>query len=151
MIVAMELMHLDQVLTIEQEIFALPWSRNDFIYELQENKYAHYSVLVSDEKVVAFCGLWCLFDQAQITNIAVTKANQKKGNGSLLMNHMLQTAINFGCETISLEVRVSNIQAISMYKKYGFEILSVRKGYYQDNHEDAYLMMKAIGGIENGG
>ena len=62
------------------------------------------------------------------------------------MDHLINCAAEKGCEMISLEVRVSNAPALTCYKKYGFEIINIRKSYYQDNHEDAYLMMKPIGG-----
>ena len=64
-----------------------------------------------------------------------------------LEDHAKKTAIEHLCENISLEVRVSNYSAISLYKKNKYIILNTKKGYYTDNNEDAYLMMKGIGGI----
>ena len=146
MIEPMQEKDLDQVIALEQELFTSPWTREAFLYELQENPYSYNAVIRKEGKVVAYCGLWCLFDQAQITNIAVARSWQRKHLASALMAWMEQTAAEKGCETLSLEVRVSNEAAKALYWRCGFEKISVRKGYYQDNHEDALLMMKAIGG-----
>ena len=61
---------------------------------------------------------------------------------------MLALAVSQGCEVMSLEVRASNHKAISLYKGLGFENQAIRKNYYQDNHEDAYLMVKRLEGQE---
>ena len=65
------------------------------------------------------------------------------------MASMIFDAIAKECDTMSLEVRVSNDKAIALYKKNGFITVNTRKGYYQDNHEDAYLMVKPLGGMKN--
>ena len=62
------------------------------------------------------------------------------------MDKIISVANESKCENITLEVRVSNVAAISLYKKYGFIIANIRKSYYSDNHEDAYLMIKPLGG-----
>ena len=62
------------------------------------------------------------------------------------MQEMIALASQQGCETMSLEVRISNQKAISLYESLGFETKAIRKGYYQDNHEDAYLMVKGLEG-----
>jgi ribosomal-protein-alanine N-acetyltransferase len=64
-----------------------------------------------------------------------------------MMEAIDQMCVENECEFLSLEVRISNIPAQNLYKKFGLEIVSVRKDYYSD-HEDAYLMVKAVGGFE---
>lgn len=150
MIIEMNHEHLDRVVELELQLFSSPWPKDAFEYELRENPYSYNYVYLLDEQIAGYCGLWCLFDQAQITNVAVAKEAQRKHIASELMQKIEEKAITQGCETLSLEVRVSNEAAIALYQKFGFEMISVRKGYYQDNHEDAYLMMKAIGGRNDG-
>ncbi len=147
MIEVMTEAHLDGVLEIERDIFTSPWNRQAFLYELNENEFSHNYVWIEEDKVVGFCGFWNIFDQAQITNIGIKKTHQRKKIASKLMELIINESIQAGCETISLEVRISNDAAIALYKKYGFEIINIRENYYEDNHEDAYFMMKAIGGL----
>lgn len=148
MITLMTKQHLDEVMRLEEELFTSPWTREAFEYELEENPFSHHAVLEMDGQIAGYCGLWCLFDRAEIANIAVAKAFQRRHLALRLMDWMEKKAIAEDCETISLEVRLSNAPAIALYKKCGFEIVSIRKDYYQDNHEDAWLMMKAIGGLK---
>lgn len=148
MLTVMTERHLDQVLELESELFSSPWSRDAFLYEIKENPYSLNYVAGENEQIIGYCGLWCLFDQAQITNVAVAKKAQRQGLGKRMLEYMEEKAIEQGCETLSLEVRISNLPAIALYKKMGFETINIRKGYYQDNHEDAYFMMKAIGGSQ---
>ncbi len=140
---------IEEVIALEHELFTLPWKVEDFLYEVNVNPYGSYFVYRVAGKIVGYCGVWCLFEQAQVTTIGVTQKFQRKKIASTLMQHMIDYAIVQGCETLSLEVRVSNASAIAMYERFGFETINIRKAYYSDNHEDAYLMMKAIGGWPN--
>ncbi len=151
MIECMNLHHIDEVAKLEAEIFSSPWPKEAFEYEVNQNPYSFNYVYLKEGKVIGYCGLWCLFEQAQITTIGVCKEYRREKIGSQLMDKMIEKAINLGCETISLEVRVSNEAAKTMYEAYGFDVINIRKSYYQDNNEDAFLMMKAIGGRCNEG
>ncbi|MEG0277500.1 MAG: GNAT family N-acetyltransferase, partial [Coprobacillus sp.] len=73
---------------------------------------------------------------------------QRQGYAKILMDEMIQFAFEEGCNVMSLEVRVSNQSAISLYEKCGFINQAIRKNYYQDNHEDAYLMVKGLEGLK---
>lgn len=146
MIRCMDLGDLERVEQLEAELFSLPWKKDDFKRELLENEFAHYFVIEEDNEVVGYCGVWNLYEQAQITTIGVTRNSQGKGYATELMRKIEEVSVENGCETCSLEVRVSNIAAQNLYKKIGYTTINVRKGYYSDNHEDAFLMMKAIGG-----
>lgn len=140
---------LDQLLSIENEVFSTPWKKEDFLYELNDNPFAKYYVLV-DETIIGYIGFWITFESAQITNIAIKKSFQNKGYGKILMNKCIEEVEKNMCENITLEVRVSNFNAIKFYEKNGFIKVNVRKGYYVDNHEDAYLMIKPLGGAYSG-
>ncbi len=146
MIRAMQLADLDEIMEIEKDIFTSPWAKENYAYELSENPHANYYVYLIEDEIVAYCGCWCLFEQAQITTIGVHPTHRNKGIAKKLMDKIITETVRLGCETLSLEVRVSNNKAINLYKQYQFEIINIRKSYYKDNNEDAYLMMRAIGG-----
>lgn len=137
------------VLKLETELFTSPWPEKEFQYELSENPFAHLLVDEEDGVIAGYCDWWQLYDQAQVANIAVAGEYQKQGIGSKLMERMIFEAVQAGCENLSLEVRVSNAGAIALYEKYEFIRANVRKNYYDDPREDAYLMVKPLGGLEN--
>lgn len=139
---------LDQVEELEKELFSSPWSAKDFLYELQENPFADLIVIEENGRIAAYCDLWILFEQAQIATIGVARSFQHQGYGQQMMDWITETALEKGCENISLEVRVSNRRARRLYFKNGYSIVNMRKDYYEDNHEDAYLMVKPLGGRE---
>lgn len=136
---------LDEVLIIEREAFQDHWSREAYLYDLNENPFSSLDVYEKDGHIVGVIGYYILFEDAQITTLAVLKENRREGIADQLMTHAIEQCNKQGCCTCSLEVRVSNIPAISLYKKYEFETVNIRKGYYE-NGENAYLMVKALGG-----
>lgn len=136
---AMRLSDLDIIMPLEHQLFSSPWSKDDYIYELSSNPYAKYYVL-EDDKIVGYVGIWITYETAQITTIGIAKERQGEGLSKLLMNKVIEETKD--CEAITLEVRVSNVKAIKLYESYGFKKEAIRKDYYLDNHEDAYLMMK---------
>lgn len=146
MIRSMKLSDLNQVSEIENEAFSHPWSKEDFEVELQSNPYALYFVLVEDDLIKAYIGIWLIYERAQITTIAVKKDFRSQGLSKILMNFLDTVCIENNVEEVSLEVRVSNIKAINLYNSFGFIEKGIRKDYYQDNHEDAYLMVKEVKG-----
>lgn len=143
---AMDLDDLDRVVELEHILFTSAWSKADFIYELMENQFSFNYVIEENYHVIGYVGMWLMYEQAQITTIGIDPSYWRRGLGRMLMQEMIALAINQGCEKMSLEVRISNQQAISLYQSLGFEIVAIRKGYYQDNHEDAYLMVKGLEG-----
>ncbi len=90
--------------------------------------------------IVGFAGIWALADEAHITNIAVRKDYQGRGIGELLLIILLGLARDMKTNNMTLEVRVSNITAQTLYLKYGFAQVGLRRGYYIDNREDGLLM-----------
>lgn len=128
------------VCALEEVSFSLPWPADAFERELTLNEHAHYYVLETAGGVVAYCGMWVVFDQVQITNIAVLPEVRGCGFGSRLFSFMIEKARELGGTALSLEVRVSNTKAMGMYKKFGLQPGGIRKGYYADNQEDALVM-----------
>ncbi|MFC1941050.1 ribosomal protein S18-alanine N-acetyltransferase [Chloroflexota bacterium] len=94
----------------------------------------------SGEHIVGFAGFWILGEEAHITNIAVREAYRRQGIGKLLLISLIVLATELKARIITLEVRVSNTTAQSLYTKYGFAQAGIHRGYYLDNREDALLM-----------
>lgn len=146
MIRSMTLADIDEIVEIEQEAFSHPWTKDDFEAELQSNPYALYFVLVDEDIIKAYIGVWIIFERAQITTIAVKNEYRRQGLSKRLMDYLDHLYLENQVEEVSLEVRVSNVKAINLYQSFGFQKVGIRKDYYQDNHEDAYLMLKVVKG-----
>ena len=134
---------IDDVLEISNLSFSSPWSRSSYEQELS-NSLAKYFVAKIDNKIVGFVGTWIIVDESHITNVAVHPNYRKLGIASILIETMLSYCDKENCTAYTLEVRASNKAAISLYEKHGFKVDGIRKGYYQDNKEDALLMWKRI-------
>lgn len=135
---------LDEVLAIEKKCFTSEWTKENFLYELNDNIYATLFVIRNEVgKIIGYADIWIVFERAEIANIAIDPAYQGQGYGSKLLDHLLDFAKMNEVEFIFLEVRVSNTSAIHLYHKKGFEDLRIRKAYYSDNHEDAIEMIRS--------
>jgi ribosomal-protein-alanine N-acetyltransferase len=139
-ITKMSIYDLEGVHRVEVESFATPWTKDAFYYELTSNPYAHYLVMKENERVIGYCGIWIVMGEAQITNIALDPSCRGRKLGDLLLGRAMEYCKMAGAATVSLEVRVSNIVAQSLYRKYGFQNGGIRKKYYVDNNEDALVM-----------
>ena len=131
---------IDQVLEVEHASFTLPWSREAFYNELTNNQYAVYLVIEDAGRVIGYCGTWLVIDEAHITNIAILPEYRGRKLGEALMAKMIEIAMSMGTVKMTLEVRVSNLPAQALYTKFGFQKCGIRKNYYTDNQEDAYVM-----------
>ena len=92
------------------------------------------------DQLAGYVATWFMTDEAHITGIAVREALRGNGVGELLLLASVELALDRGSRVVTLEVRVSNHVAQSMYTKYGFKEVGLRKRYYTDNNEDAYIM-----------
>lgn len=92
------------------------------------------------DPIIGFAGMWIMFDEAHVTTIGVHPDERGNGLGELLLVQLFVEATARGAEMMTLEVRVSNDSAQTLYRKYGFERHGVRRRYYSDNGEDAYIM-----------
>ena len=135
----MTLSDVDGVHAIEAATFPKPWTRQDFVKEMTQNACARYLVAEVKEGIVGFAGAWIVLDEAHITNIAVSAAYRGQGIGRALTQGLLQYAANLGVVYTTLEVRRSNEVAKRLYQSLGFEYVGLRKRYYEDNGEDAFL------------
>lgn len=136
---------IDAILPLENELYHKPWQKKDYEYELNDNPFAYYLKLVNkdNQEIMGFIGFWIKFEQAEITKVSIAKKYQGYKLSKLLMADAEQRIRLAECENITLEVRVSNVVAINLYKSCGFNIVATRKKYYE-NGEDAYLMLKEL-------
>ncbi|MEG0314888.1 MAG: ribosomal protein S18-alanine N-acetyltransferase [Erysipelotrichaceae bacterium] len=137
---------LPRILELEDQLFTSKWTYEQYLYELHENEFSQLYVFEIGSKIVGYLGLWLTFDIAQITTLGIDKEYQGNGYAKQLLNKLVEVANQAMCETIMLEVRVSNTRAIKLYKNFDFIEMSRRKNYYTDNNEDAIVMVKALGG-----
>ena len=133
--------HLRRVLTIETRVYPRPWSASLFLSELAQRSTRSYIVARYEGEVVGYAGMMFTGLEAHITNIAVDPSFHGRKVGSRLLLTLITEAIARGAETVSLEVRVSNIAAQEMYGKFGFVVVGTRKGYYIETKEDAFVMV----------
>ena len=132
---------IDEVVEIEKEAYGPHhWAKSSFFDELQNNLAKYYSAKTSEGKLVGYAGTWHILDEGHITTIAVKKDYMRNHIGEAIIHKILEDCYKDGVKYLTLEVRISNIPAIKLYEKYGFQSLGTRKGYYQDNNEDALIM-----------
>ena len=138
----MEPRHLEGLVKVEEECFGSGYARNTFEKEL-ENKIAVYVVAERHGEVLGYAGLWNICGSADIMNVGVLKECRRQGIGAELLKYIEEYCTNEEIFEINLEVRVSNIPARSLYRKLGYEEITIRKGYY-DGKEDAVIMKKVL-------
>ena len=132
---------LDDVISIEAKAYGEHhWSKDSFMSELLNDLAKYFSVFNTDGQLIGYCGCWQILEEAHITNIAVSPDYRRKHIGEVLLTTIIDECYRNMAKYITLEVRVGNKPAIALYEKYGFKSLGVRKGYYQDNNEDALIM-----------
>ena len=141
----MNMEDIDEISELENDLFTDPWPKHFFDEELN-NELASYDVMREDGKIIAYAGMWRIFENCDLTNIAVRKEYQGQGLGEEMLRYMIREAINEGCEFMHLEVRKSNMKARRLYEKMGFTEVRTRKGYYE-NGEDGLDMVKGLLGL----
>ena len=138
----MKIQDLDLIAEILETDFDNFWNYNVFKSEL-ENGNSKYLVAKINNQIVGFAGIIPIVDECDISNIVVHKNFRNQKIGSFLLQQLIDLAISLNLKIINLEVRESNIFAIKLYKKFGFEVCGLRKKYY-DNTQNAILMQKAL-------
>lgn len=160
----MRLSDIPEVSAIDRMAFDPPWSPRSYQYEVTESNYSHMVVLEksnevekpksnwrriignfgmlpeSDSVIVGYGGLWNIVDEAHISTIATHPQFRGRGWGELVLAGMIRRALSLNAAYIVLEVRVSNVVAQALYKKYDFETAGTKTNYYHSNNEDAYDM-----------
>lgn len=132
----------EQIFKIECQCFATPWDKNLFHNDFEKNPNSLWWVAIDEREIIGFAGLWRQYDEIHIINVCVLESFRRKGAGSQLVAEMIKSSEDEGARLILLEVRASNIAAIKLYEAFGFKSMYIRKKYYQDNDEDAIVMMR---------
>lgn len=138
---------IETVVKHEEIVFGNSLGEKLLFFELTENQFAEYYILEDEGNVIGYIGLWCIFENGQITNFYIHPDKQGNGYGSKLLEYALEIFKN-KVNVITLEVRKSNFKAKSLYESHGFNIGGIRKNYYE-NSEDALLMVYEIEGDVN--
>jgi len=144
----MTMEHLDAVYAIETDSFSVPWTYESLRDEILKNKMAYYFVAVEGGVVIGYAGMWHVINEGHITNIAVQEEHRGKGIGAALVNRLIAFAVEKEMIGLTLEVRFGNAAAQRLYFKHGFTIEGTRKNYYVDTKEDALIMWKNLGPIQ---
>jgi len=134
--------HIEDLLPIEADLFgAERWTAAMFWNELAHGNY--YIAAVEDGDLIGYAGLATYPpDEAWVNNIAVRREHQGRGVGRALMNELMAEAHRRGARHILLEVAADNVPAQKLYASYGFDIVGVRRGYYQPSNTDALVMRR---------
>ena len=137
---------LEAILAIEQDSFAVPWTRKAFEAELVGNEFSMTLVArksISGQQstpIIAYLCVWVVFEELRFLTLAVNSAFRRQGIGCQLVSYALHLGISKGTRRALLEVRQSNEAAQALYTKFGFHRYGARKGYYTNPEEDAILM-----------
>lgn len=131
--------HLRSVLDIETKVYPRPWSARLFEEELDRSNRI-YLVARVGPSVVGYAGLLMIADDGHVATVAVDPDWQGHGIAQRLLAELVRGALALGANQLTLEVRVSNLVAQSVYRRFGFAPAGARKAYYADNGEDALVM-----------
>lgn len=142
------------VAELEVMCFTAPWSADTYRNELLHNRFSKYWVLRPDgdapngcPPILAYGGYWLMGDEVHIVTLATHPAYRRRGLSEHLLLQMIDRCRGEGARMVTLEVRASNRPAQQLYTKLGFVEAGVRRGYYQDNGEDALLMTLFLDGV----
>ena len=141
MIVRMNESHVSAVAELEKLCFSDPWSENSVVSELK-NKLALWLVAEEEGRVSGYIGSQTCGDESDVMNVAVHPDFRRRGIAEALVNRLVEELKAIDSHSLTLEVRASNVPAISLYEKLGFSEVGRRKNYYRNPREDALIMRK---------
>lgn len=139
-VISIEREHINTIAELEKICFSTPWSIDSLLDAFKSG--TKFFVAVQNKKVLGYIGISCILDEGYITNVAVFPDSRQKGVGTALLNRVFSLASDLNLSFVSLEVRVSNLTAISLYEKLGFKTEGRRKNFYDNPKEDALIMTK---------
>ena len=134
--------HLSLVAEIEKEVFSEPWSEKSL--ELCLTEQAFCVCCFDDDTLAAYCTVITVLDEAQIINVATSLSYRGQGCAKAVLQSVINECLIRGLNVISLEVRESNLPAISLYQSFGFTIEGKRKDFYKNPRENALVMIKKL-------
>lgn len=128
-----------EIAEIERQCFATPWT-DDQIRNSDDSTV--FFLAKAEGKTVGYGGMYTVLDEGYVTNIGVLPAWRRKGIGAKIVKQLIDFSIEKHLAFLSLEVRVSNTAAITLYEKFGFERVGLRKNFYHAPKEDALIMTR---------
>ena len=128
-----------EIAEIERSCFATPWTECQI--KSSDNSTVFFIAKIN-EKAVGYGGMYTVLDEGYVTNIGVLPEHRKQGVGAKIVKSLIDFSIEKHLSFLSLEVRVSNLAAINLYKKMGFEEQGLRKNFYSNPKEDALIMTR---------
>lgn len=129
----------ERVATLEASCFSAPWSANAFLSAIHDEN-AYFIVAESDGEIIGQCGYYVGYDEADISNVAVSQSYRNNGIAYDMLSRLIAYGKEHGVRAFTLEVRVGNLPAIAVYKKLGFQEAGIRPKFYQNPVEDALIM-----------
>jgi [ribosomal protein S18]-alanine N-acetyltransferase len=138
----LELADLDAIERIEQVSYPTPWSRSMFATELAKPSSLSLGAVDESGTLIGYLVLSRYVDAWHVMNVAVAPESRRQGVATALLRRLLDETRHDAQRGYTLEVRVSNVGAISLYERFGFKPKGVRRGYYTDNREDALIMWR---------
>ncbi|MBR2011146.1 MAG: ribosomal protein S18-alanine N-acetyltransferase [Clostridia bacterium] len=135
--------HLAGIAALEKLSFAAPWSEDALSFLLREEAVG-FACLDDAGIPVAYAGMLTVLDEGQITNVATNPAYRRQGLADAVLTALLTEARLRGLATVSLEVRESNLAAISLYEKHGFSVVGKRNHFYKNPREHALVMLCSL-------
>ena len=140
-ITTMDASHVAQVAALEKLCFSDPWSENSVASELN-NPLSLWLVALDGERLAGYVGSQTVMDESDMMNLAVHPDCRKQGTATALIVGLVEELAKRGSRCLTLEVRASNENAISVYRKLGFQEVGRRKNYYRNPREDALILRK---------
>ncbi len=139
----LEMRDLDRIEEIERESYPTPWSRSMFAGELAKPSSVCLGAFDTEREVlVGYLIISRYVDAWHVMNVAVDSSQRRHGIAQSLLERLFELTANDSRRGYTLEVRVSNENAIRLYERLGFQARGLRRGYYTDNREDALIMWK---------
>jgi len=134
---------LEEVAALEAASFANPWSRDTLARELRNTAVSRvYVMRDSAGALIAFCACWLLGDELHVNTLAVRNDQRRRGHATRLLRHVFDQSLAEGARRATLEVRRSNVAALNLYERFGFEVRGTRRKYYDNPPEDALILWR---------
>jgi ribosomal-protein-alanine N-acetyltransferase len=136
---------IDEIVTIENDLYPFPWTRGNFRDSLNAG-YSAWTLRTVHGELIAYAVVMIALDEAHLLNLSVARAFQRRGHGWQTLERMAANARDHGARSMLLEVRPSNITGQRLYAGYGFERIGRRRDYYPaaGGREDAIVMRIAL-------
>jgi [ribosomal protein S18]-alanine N-acetyltransferase len=134
---------IDAVVALEHESFSNPWPRETLVWELVNSDVTRvYLLRDAEDRAIAFCIAWIIFDELHINTLAVSPRHRRQGLATVLLQGIMKEAAEEGARRATLEVRESNAAALELYARLGFQVTARRRNYYTNPVEDALILWR---------